>query len=260
MRILILSPYWPFPADNGGKLRVASVASFLARHHEVVFLCFTNNVDSLVRHPDAERFQEVCGVPFPSRSSRLRHWLSPIPAGPQEYDSPEMNRRVKEIIARFAPEVLLVDDPLLTRYVVPYPNLVKILDYVCVDTLQFERLQALSSGLLQALWRLRRAKFAAYLRRIARLYDLCLVNSEEDRNALHSAAPAWRDIEFLPNGLDLVAYPLGLATPRRNTLVFPGSLLYPPNFDAASYFIRDILPYILAQEPAVTLQIGRAHF
>ena len=255
MRILILSPNWPFPADNGGKLRAASVASYLAQRHEVVFLCFTDTTESLARQPEAMRFQEVQGVSVPARGSRLRRWFSRTPAGLQNYSSPAMARCVDTVIARFSPEVLLVGDPLLTQYVVPYADRVRILDYICVETLQFERLQAISTGLSRILWFLRRLKFAAYLRRITRYFDLCLVNSEEDQTALLDVASTWRKIEFLPNGLDLSAYPLGLAAPQPKTMIFPGALTYTPNRDAITYFLRDVLPRIRTQVPDVTLSI-----
>ena len=256
MRILILSPHLPFPADNGGKLRMSYMATYLARHHEVAFVSFAEDPERALRSPElAERFSDVRLVPFPQSKSQLRRWLSPVPGGLREYNSAEMAGCVDTVITRFSPEVLLVNDPLLTRYVAAYADRVRILDYICVDTLQFERLQRLSSGPSQLLWRLRQLKFTAYLRRIARCYDLCVVNSAEDRAALLAASPSWKHVEFLPNGLDLTLYPRELATPQPNTLVFPGALTYPPNLDAATYFVRDILPRIRAHLPDVKLMI-----
>ena len=255
MRILILSPNWPFPADNGGKLRAASVARYLAQHHETAFVCFSDEGERLAHYPEAAQFQDLQAIAPLAQGSLLRRWLSPVPAGPPDHNNPTMTRCVETMIARFSPDVLLAGDPLLTPYIAPYTDRVRILDYICVDTLQFERLQALSPIPMRLLWMLRRLKFVAYLRRITRHYDLCLVNSEEDRTALLEAASTWRHIEFLPNGLDLTAYPVGLATPQPKTLIFPGSLIYPPNRDAASYFIREVLPHIRDQVPDVTLLI-----
>lgn len=257
MRILILSPHWPFPADNGGKLRTAYVARYLAQRHDVVFVCFTNKTESVSQPPDsdASHFREVRRIPLPFARFPLRHWFSLTPSEVQGFESVEMTGCIEDLIKQFSPNVLLVSDPVLTPYITPYSDRVRILDYLCVHTLQFKRLQALSSGFQKILWALRRAKFTAYLRRIAQWYDLCLVNSEEDRTALLTVAPAWRNVKFLPNGLDLAVYPLGLALPQPNTLVFPGALTYTPNLDAATYFIRDILPRVRTQVPDVTLLI-----
>jgi glycosyltransferase involved in cell wall biosynthesis len=255
MRILILSPNWPFPADNGGKLRAAYVARYLAATHDVAFVCFTNSAKPLLYSLDTDRFREVQGIPLPPLGSQLRRWLSFAPSEVQDFSSGKMTCCLEKLMRQFSPEVLLVGEPALTPYVAHYADRIRVLDYLCVNTLQFERLGALSSGSQRLLWSFRKAKFAAYLRRIAHYYDLCLVNSEEDREALLAAAPAWRNIEFLPNGLDLAAYPLGLASPQPNTLVFPGALTYTPNLDAATYFIHDILPRIRTQAPDVTLLI-----
>jgi glycosyltransferase involved in cell wall biosynthesis len=252
MRIVIISPTLPFPPDNGGKLRAAAVALELAKHHEVALACFAD--DGAGASPAgvwSGHFRDVKIVPPRPPGPWPRRWLSLSPSEVSEFHSVEMERHVTRLVAQFSPDVLVAGDPGLTHYVAPYTDRVRILDYVCVATLQFERLRAISTGPRQALWALRRMKFAAHLRRIARCYDLCVVNSEEDRAALVAAAPAWPRVEVLPNGLDLSGYPLGLALPQPDTLVFPGALTYPPNLDGARHFIQEILPLIRAEVPAV---------
>jgi len=110
-------------------------------------------------------------------------------------------------------------------------------------------------GLAYAVWGLRRLKFAAFLGRIARVYDLGIVNSEEDRAALVATSPDWARVEVLPNGLDLGAYPLGLATPDPATLVFHGALSYAPNLQAVRLLVDEILPRVRAEVPGVRLLV-----
>jgi glycosyltransferase involved in cell wall biosynthesis len=256
MRIVIISRCLPFPADNGGKLRVAHLSLYLAQRHEVALVCFAEGEKTLPDRVElADRFVDFKVLPPATPGSRLRRWLSPATSEMQEFNSAEMAHAVNSLVDRFDPDVLVAGDPALTRYVAPYPDRVRVLDYVCVGTLQLERLQAISSGRGQVLWALRRLKFAAHLRQIARHYDLCVVNSEEDRAALLAAAPGWARVEVISNGLDLGTYPLGLAAPQPNTLVYPGSLTYAPNLDAAHYFVKDILPRIRAEVPATRLLI-----
>jgi len=256
MRILMILPTVPFPPNNGGKLRQAAVALQLAKRHEVALACFAEESATLPSLGDWSRpFRDVTVLPLNPRGPRLAHWLSTRPSEVSTFRSPRMVQHVRESMERFAPEVFVVGDPSLTQYVAPYPDRVRVLDYLCVATLQCERLQALSTGPHRALWALRRMKFATYLRRIASSYDLCVVNSEEDRVALLKAAPAWMRVEVLPNGLDLADYPMGLAPPRADTLVFPGALTYPPNLDAARHFVREVLPRIRGEVPEVRLLI-----
>lgn len=256
LRILILSPSVPFPADNGGKLRAAAVALALAARHDVAFGCFTDETEGGAGTVEvADRFRDLKVVP---RQARRRGWmprLSPSPSDVHDLHSDEMAAWVKATVARFSPDVLLAGDPALTPYLAPYAGRVRVLDYVCVATLAFERMAAGAPRAQRAVWGLRRLKFAAFLGRIARVYDLGIVNSEEDRAALVATSPDWARVEVLPNGLDLGAYPLGLATPDPATLVFHGALSYAPNLQAVRLLVDEILPRVRAEVPGVRLLV-----
>jgi glycosyltransferase involved in cell wall biosynthesis len=251
MRILVLALRPPFPPDDGGKHRLAHVVRYLAREHEVVLVCFGEGSGGTPGAKDADgrpdRLVDLQIVPAPPAISRLRTWFGRDPSEVYQFSSAEMTWRLDALITRFSPEVLLVSEPRLTGYVAAHTDRVRILDYVCVDTLQFERLQTLATTWQRPLWALRRMKIASYLRRIAPQYDLCLVNSEEDRTALLTDAPGWTRVEVLPNGLDLSQYPLGLATPEPDTLVYAGAVTYGPNRDGVAHFIREIFPAVRAQ-------------
>ena len=255
MRILILSPSVPFPADNGGKLRAAGVAHALAARHDVVVGCLAEPGMPVGRPKGTEMFREFKVVPRAARPSLSRRLLTRVPSDVHTLHSPELAAWAEETIARFSPDVLLAGDPALTPYVAAHTDRVRVLDYVCVATLQFDRLRALAPTASRPLWTLRRRKFAAYHARIAPVYDLCLVNSEEDRTALVAEAAPWRRIEFVPNGLDLESYPLGLAMPQPTTLVFHGAVTYAPNLDAIQHFAEEILPRVRAAIPEARLLV-----
>jgi glycosyltransferase involved in cell wall biosynthesis len=72
---------------------------------------------------------------------------------------------------------------------------------------------------------------------------------------LHAAAPQWQNIELLPNGLDLEAYPFQSDPPVPGTLIYPGSVTYEPNRDAVEWMARDILPRIRSQVPDARFRV-----
>jgi glycosyltransferase involved in cell wall biosynthesis len=256
MRVLFLAPIVPFPADNGGKLRAAAVALALAARHEVAFAAFSEPGAAPSGTPEvADRFREFKVFSPPPPPSRLRRWLSASPSDVQRMTSPEAATWVEETVSRFAPDVLVTGDPALTTYIRSHRDRVRVLDYVCEATLQFERMRAMAPRAQRFLWTLRKRKFAAFLRRVAPHYDLCVVNSEEDRDALLAAAPGWARVDVVPNGLDLAAYPPGLAAPEPRTLVFHGALSYGPNRDAVRHFADAILPRVRAAVPGVRLLV-----
>lgn len=257
MRILIIHQRLPFPADNGGKLRAAHVARYLASHHSVALVCFgSEDCDS--QFPETKLFTEVKLVPLPKPASAIMRVCSGLPSEVVDLSSAEMSRTISALVELHSPEVILTSEPALSPYLERYPDRVRVLDYLMVSTLSLARLGAIARGWKKLVWRLRWHRSAAYHRRIAPLYDLCLVNSQEDQDELLVNCPGWRQLEFFPNGLHLVEYPLGLARPEPMTLVYPGSVTYVPNRDAVEFMITRILPLVRAELPDVRFVVTGA--
>jgi hypothetical protein len=57
MNILFLSRWFPFPTNNGSKLRVAGLLRGLAKHHAVTLLSFADQPDV---SPDAPELRSLC--------------------------------------------------------------------------------------------------------------------------------------------------------------------------------------------------------
>lgn len=250
MKILILLPTHAFPADTGQRHRYAHLALYLAKRYKVALAYFTSapEADETGKYRDA--FAEVVRVKEHGSGVSLRQLLSSDPSDVARYRSPEMQAAVHRLTSVFSPDVIITGDPALSQFLESYSG-VKVLDYICEATLQFERMRYLSTGVERLRWGLRKAKYTAFLRRIAAVYDLCLVNSIEDREALHAAAPKWQNVELVPNGLDLDAYPFQPVPPVPDTIIYPGSVNYDPNRDAVEWMARDILPRIRLQAPGV---------
>jgi glycosyltransferase involved in cell wall biosynthesis len=255
MRILILLPTHAFPTDTGQRHRYGHLARHLAARHEValVYLTAQPDADQTARH--AHLFSEVVRVTEHGTTGSPWQRLGAEPSEVFVYRSARLAAEVRRIVDHFSPDVLISGEPALTQYLAPYPGRVRVLDYLCEATLQFERMRRLAAGPAKLVWALRKAKYGAFLRRIAPIYDLCIVNSAEDRDALRAAAPGWRDVDLIPNGLDLSEYPPHLATPEPGVLIYPGSIAYDPNRDAVEFMAREILPRIRARVPGVRLRV-----
>ncbi|MCA9185532.1 MAG: glycosyltransferase family 4 protein [Pirellulaceae bacterium] len=254
MRILIVHSQNPFPADNGGKLRAAHVAAYLARKHPVAFVCFGDAQQAKASMEDIP-FHQVRVFAPPAVPRRWRSVLTPMPTEVVAYRSHEMRTGLHALIESFAPDVLLTFDPAMAPYLSAYDRQVRVLDYLMVLTLSLARMAALESGWSQLPWHMRWYKQAWFHRRIAPMFDLCLVNSREDLEDLQARGDGWQRIEFVPNGVHLDDYPLALAVPDPLKVVYPGSVRYPPNRDAVKYFIDEILPRIRQSVPEVQLLV-----
>jgi glycosyltransferase involved in cell wall biosynthesis len=260
MRVLAILPSLPFPANNGQKHRFSQLLRELARHEEVAILCFADARDRARyggEHDALFAALRIVPIAASTPAARASSWLSFEPSEVRHYDSAEMRSAVAEAHAGFRPDVVLCGDPALTQYLLPYPRTPRALDYVCEFQLQARRMQDLARGPAKALWAMRRRKFARFLRRIERVYDLCFLNSQEDLDSLRAAWPAV-ELEVIANGLALAEYPLGLAEPVADRLIYPGSTTYPPNLDAVGFFAGRILPRIRAEAPGAELHVTGA--
>jgi glycosyltransferase involved in cell wall biosynthesis len=115
--------------------------------------------------------------------------------------------------------------------------------------------------------RLLRAFFDAQHRRMLRFegqalsrFDRVLAVSDADRDTFARLYPdaARGPIDVVPTGVDTEFF---APRPRSaaNRLVFTGSMDWIPNEDAMTFFCRDVLPLVRAEEPRVRLTIvGRA--
>ncbi len=258
MRVLLLFPTSPFPPINGMKHRFAHLALHLAREHRVAVAFFTLPGEEADWSGATGQFDEVRPVPEIATASPSAAWFRQDPSDVFRYKSPQMFEVVDELIRRHEPEVLVSGEPALTQYLVGHGDRVRVLDYVCEATLQFERMMARTTGASRILWSLRKKKYAAFLRRIAPEYDVFLVNSEEDRQALAVAAPNCRRVELVPNGLALESYPADLAEPEPDVMIYPGSIAYSPNRDAVEFMGSQILPRIRSRRPQVRFQVTGA--
>lgn len=261
MRILILHKELPFPADNGGKLRAAHMAKYLAAHHEAILLSFAspnNKTTPAQVASELKPFASYHEVPLPKPAGLMKKLFSGVPGEVLELSSDAMRQTITELVSRHAPDVIVVSEPAFSQYLGQLPGRVLMLDYLMAIPLSLQRLASISTGWRRWLWHLRWKRSVAYHKQIASVYDLCLVNSQEDYDDLRHHCDRWRRIEFLPNGLILDEYPLGLAEPNPNVLIYPGSVTYLPNRDAVEYMAHEILPLIRAEFPEVQLVVTGA--
>jgi glycosyltransferase involved in cell wall biosynthesis len=66
-------------------------------------------------------------------------------------------------------------------------------------------------------------------------------------------------VQVIPNGVDLGAFPFqGPEGRQRQVLIFSGNMAYPPNEEAARWFVRHVWPLLLSRWPCLRLQIAGA--
>lgn len=276
MRILLLSPYPPFPPRGGGALRIYNLLKGLADRHEVTLLAFAPDEAAVAGMAPLHQLCRVVTVQGPPARSLARRALttftSPLPDMALRNAAPAYAEALGRLLAAERFDVVQAESIEMAGYALSAKGSVSriVLDEFNAEYLLQRRaaltdlrrglrlrpraLAAAAYSLVQ--WR----KLARYERRLLRAFDRVLVVSEEDRAALRRLERR-ADPLVVPNGVDTTLVRPGAVRGDMGpaALVFTGTLDYRPNIDALRWFVSEVLPRIRRRRPdARLLVVGRA--
>lgn len=257
MRILFLSLWFPFPPDNGSKMRIYNLLRALAQRHAITLLSFVGPGEPI--QPDG--LKGICEVirTVPWRPYQPRRWkallglFSPRPRFLVDTDSPAMRRLLQEELARRDYDVIIGSEIGAAVYVAEVRGRAKLFEDAEVGGYP-SRLQA-SQGLRRLRHTLTWAKHRRFLRGLIARFDACTVVSEVERRWLVAIGVSPDRLALIPNGVDLGWYSGVEPVPQPDTLIFNGALTYFANYQAMAYFLERIYPLIRAECPQVRLLI-----
>lgn len=256
---MFLSPWYPYPPDNGSKVRIFNLLRELSTHHEITLLSFVDPEDQPGEEsPMRTMCERVRVFPRPTRNGAklmsLGGYVSPTPRHLVTTHSPQMSQAVQTELRRERYDALVASQRRMVPYAAPISGLPKVWEEVETTVLREASLRERSP-----LRRLRReltwTKERAHIRRMVRHFDACTVVSQQEEKQLRAIAPQVSRLVVVPNGVDLNHYkPMGVM-PQPDTLIFNGSLTFAPNYDAVNYFLREIYPQIALRRPGVRFVI-----
>lgn len=276
MRVLLLSPYPPFPPRGGGALRIYNLLKGLAPRHDVTLLSFAPDAAAVAAMAPLRELCRVATVQGPPARSLARRALttlaSPLPDMALRNAAPAYAEALSRLLAAERFDVVQTESIEMAGHALAARGLGPrlVLDEFNAEYLLQRRAaladlrrglalrpRPLAGGVYSLIqWR----KLARYERGLLRAFDRVLVVSDEDRAALRRLDRR-ADPLVAPNGVDTatvrpsaVRGDLGPAT-----LVFTGTLDYRPNIDALRWFVAEALPRIRRRRPAARLLVvGRA--
>jgi glycosyltransferase involved in cell wall biosynthesis len=259
MRVLFLSWWWPYPADNGSKIRIYHLLRHLSRQHQVTLLSFAEQNEATTAQ--IEHLHSFCAhvealpkpLYNPGTVRATLGYLSPWPRSLVDVYSTVMAKRVGEIAHQQDTDVVIASQFQTMRYLELLPDTPTLLEEIEVTSFHDRVEQAASpSGRLRA--QLTLTKMENALRNLLNRGVAFTVVSDAEQEFIRSFAPTNARIEVIPNGVDTAANrPDEKTQPEPYTLVYSGAVTYSANYDAVAYFIHDVLPLVRERFP-------QAHF
>ena len=262
MNVLFLSTWFPYPPDNGSKIRAYYLLRALGRAHEVTLVAYRPRGSGHDGQDLASKLavSEVHAVPVdPFRYVGMPQALkfcSPIPLA--YWPSQSMRETVAGLAGSQAWDAVVAIQTPVARYVSQLPTAARVLD---VDTsLSYqahERYLSQDGG--AGRWRawVSWQKTHRYETSMFRRFQACTVVSAAELEYVEAMVRgSGCRVELSLNGVDNEHNQPGLAQLGPNHLVFNGALTYSANYDAMEYFLAEIYPRIQAQVPDVSLTIS----
>jgi sugar transferase (PEP-CTERM/EpsH1 system associated) len=258
VRLLVVAPRLPWPLDKGDRLTVHNLVRHFSADHEVALVCFLEPGQSEV---DARHVGEFAArvdlVPLRRIGAATRTFaglMAPSPLQVHYYRSKAMRTAVRRVADEFRPDVLYAHTIRTASYIAD-DDRPTVLAMQISMALNYRRLAAHARNpLWKALYSIEARRARVYEPAIARAFDLCLLISETDVAALGGERPA--NVMVNPHGVDHAHFTRSHGAIREpGLIVFSGNMAYPPNVDAAEWFVSEMLPLVAAEVPHARLTI-----
>ena len=259
MRVLFISRWYPYPPDNGSRIRVFNLIQQLSRQHEITLLSFAQEPVSPARLAEMEPYcHSVHTVPYQQfNSGRLKALIglfSTRPRSQVDTYSREMHDLVKGAGSNNSFDVVIASQRDCAPYAILLKRTPRVFEEVELATIheQFIRQHSLISRIRYGLtwW-----KYARYMSGLLSTFDGCTVVSEQEQELILSITPDSQPPIIVPNGVDLTINTGNFGAIQPDTLIYSGALTYDANFDAMEFFLRDIFPLVKTQRPGVRMRI-----
>jgi sugar transferase (PEP-CTERM/EpsH1 system associated) len=272
VRCLVLSPFVPYPPEDGGRIRIFEIVRRLSERHDVTVLALVD------RRPEAfaavERLRTAGIDIHPVRQGPQSKLLVPLRAWRigrslylQKHVSPEFARTLDAYLTLERFDIVQCEFSYMGMYAPEGAHVGRprwMLDAHNVEFRLNQTLAQTTSGLSGFAYR-RYAAREGRLRRVeeveaCRRADRVVAVSTSDREILRTAIPGLR-VDVVPNGVDLDHFVPSNApeSGRRPSALFVGKMDYRPNVDAVCWFCREVLPLVKRRVPGFTFTICGGH-
>lgn len=256
--LLYLVHRLPYPPNKGDKIRSYHLLKHLSQHFKV-------HLGAFVDDPDDWQYAQaltkmVSGsvklLPLNPRWATLRSLaglLSGDPLTLPYYRNVALQNWVDQLLADRPVHQAMVFSSSMAQYLVAYPELHRIVDFVDMDSDKWQQYAEHKSWPMNWIYRREARLLFEYERRIAGCFDASTFVSSAEAQLFQQQAPECASrVSYFNNGVDLEYF-----SPARNyqnpypplerVLVFTGAMDYWANADAVGWFAREVFPALRAQ-------------
>lgn len=254
MKILIITPRIPYPPFRGDKLKIYNLAKNLSRNHSVKILTFLRSKKQLNDLKSFSKYGiEIETVNLPVIDSIIKVCFSIFTHFPFQaawFNSSKMKKRVEEIIINDNYDVVYYHLIRSAQYLTENNSskTIKVIDFTDAVSLYLKRFAEVETNPLKKFFiRIEQKRIEKY-EKVAEKFHTLFICSEADKKFLIEKGNK-ANIKILNNGIDVDYFNSEKTEYKRNRIIFTGNMPYYANYDAATYFTKEIFPLIVKKVP-----------
>ena len=265
MKILIVSPYLPYPPDIGASIRIFNLIKRLSRKNEVELM---STDTSTAKEQDIRELKKYCEevyiVPWKERfrisqtQKVLTRFFKGEPFIIKHVESFELQKLLFKVTGKKEYDIIQFEHSHTAnncKFIDPKSKAVTVLSMHNIASIQYYRMYMNERNIRKKMkYFLTWFPMLKWEPKMARLFDKLIVVSESDKIFLQYFGPDL-DVSVIPNGVDTNIYRACSRNNRERNILFVGSMDYEPNVDAVSYFYNDIFPLIRENIPNCSFTI-----
>lgn len=259
MNILYICHRFPFPPKRGGKIRPFNMIRHLTASGHKVTVCSLARSEAEAAEgqgisPHCEAFH-MARVHAPTQALRMVARLaSSTPSSMGYFYSPELQAKVRELLASRTWDLIFVHCSSVAQYVEHVTDVPKILDFGDMDSQKWLEYANYKPFPLSLGYRLEGSKLQTEEKRLAGRFDLCTATTRAEWETLNSYGSG-ADTDWFPNGVDADYFSPGNESYDADTISFIGRMDYYPNQECMSRFCEQVWPILKVRRPAMKLLI-----
>jgi GT2 family glycosyltransferase/glycosyltransferase involved in cell wall biosynthesis len=236
-KVLIASPYLPFPLSHGGAVRIFNLMKQAAGSHDLILMAFCDKLAT----PPRELLELCCEVVMVRRQGSHYRRNTTRPDVVEEFDTETFRACLKQTASRWKPAVVQLEFTWMAQYAGTYPHAKNILvEHDITFDLQ-EQLLAHSTETGASRWELEQQtqKWRSFETRAWSEVDCVVAMSAKDAAAIHA-----KSVALIPNGVDCDRFRPSEIPPEPRWLLFIGSFRHLPNLLALEFFLKEVWPLL----------------
>ncbi len=260
MKVLMLTPYLPYPLVSGGQIRTYNLLKHLSKNHDITLFAL---IKDEVEREHLSELKKYCKKielfkrtknPFVLRNILLAGFSSypfvvtrNLPLGMKRAVQAELKRTKYDII--HAETFYMMPN-------IPSTKIPIILAEQTIEYLGYQDYMKKSNPILRPILKIDIAKIKYWEKYFWKKADKLITMSQEDKNFIDNSLGHRPNISVVANGVDLDFFSkVKKRLPSDPTVLFVGTFKWLPNIEAVDEIVKKIWPLILKKLPNAKLKI-----